>query len=315
MNDFPPRRLVSNSQPTALPPDRPRYSWRTGFVMALGLWMVLNCSAWAVDPKFKGYPNVEYENVNGKPVELDIYLDPHITWKRPLVIYIHGGGWQGRNKADGLVYADSFLKRGYVFATIDYRLTNEAIFPAQIQDAKAAVRFLRAHASEYRIDPAHIGVMGHSSGGHLASLLGTTNGDPQFDTGDNLSVSNAVQAVCDMSGPVDFTTPDPALASMLTKLLGGPVDQKMDLAKLASPINHISPTSAPFLILHGASDPAVPPAESEAFAAALQKAGVPAQLELLPGQPHNLNLWARTGKGNYLDMIVTFFDANLKKRT
>ena len=288
-------------------------SWKN--IILPVLLLTSTASASAVDPKFKGFTNVVFENVQGKDVCLDVYLDPNISWKQPLIIYIHGGGWQGRTKIDGAVYADSFLKRGYVYATIDYRLTNEAIFPAQIQDAKAAVRFLRAHAADYHLDPEKIGVFGHSSGGHLVSLLGTTNGDPQFDTGDNLTVSNAVQAVCDMSGPVDLTTPDPALGSMLTKLLGGSVDQKMELAKLASPINHITSTCPPFLILHGADDPAVPPAESEAFASALQKAGVPVQIMLLPGQPHNLNLWAKTDKGTYLNIIVDFFDANLKKKT
>jgi acetyl esterase/lipase len=283
-------------------------------ILPMLLVSVFTPTSSAVDPKFKGFTNVPFENVQGKDVCLDVYVDPNISWKRPLVIYIHGGGWQGRNRADGAVYADSFLKRGYVYATIDYRLTNQAIFPAQIQDAKAAVRFLRSHATDYHIDPDEIGVFGHSSGGHLVSLLGTTNGDPQFDTGENLTVSNSVQAVCDMSGPVDLTTPDPALAPMLTKLLGGPVDPKMDLAKLASPINHITPACPPFLILHGANDPAVPPAESQSFASALRKAGVPVKIMLLPGQPHNLNLWAKIDKGNYLNIIVDFFDANLKKK-
>jgi acetyl esterase/lipase len=287
------------------------YSQWIGFSVAL--WMGLSSIALAVDPKYKPHLNLEYENIDGKSICLDLYLDPNISWKRPLIIFIHGGGWSGRTKADGLAYADAFLKRGYVFATIDYRLSNVAVFPAQIVDAKAAVRFLRAHAADYHIDPDRIGVMGHSAGGQLVSLLGTTNGDTEFDVGDNLTVSNAVQAVCDMSGPVDFEAPAPALAPLLTKLLGGPVNEKPDLAKLASPINHISSTSAPFLILHGDKDTGVPPAESEEFSAALQKAGVPVQLVLLPGQPHNLNVWARTDKGSYLDLIVSFFDTNLKK--
>jgi len=279
------------------------------------LWMALSFPALAIDStKYKTYPNVVFEKVDGKTLALDLYRDPKITWRTPLVIYIHGGGWSGRTKMDGLFYADAFLQRGYAYASVDYRLSNEAIFPAQIQDAKAAVRFLRAHAAEYRIDPDQIGVMGHSSGGHLASLLGTTNDDHEFDVGDNLTTSSAVQAVCDMSGPVDFLTPAPELAGLLTKLLGGPVDQKRDLAKLASPINHVSSKSAPFLILHGANDPAVPKEESEEFSTALQKAGVPVQLVLLPNQPHDLNLWAHTGNGNYLNLIVSFFDTNLKKR-
>lgn len=281
----------------------------------MAAWMALSGAAMALDmTKYTAYPNVVFETNNGKTLALDLYRNPKINWRTPLVIYIHGGGWAGRTKADGLFYADAFLQRGYAYASVDYRLSSEAIFPAQIQDVKAAVRFLRAHAADYRIDPDRIGVFGHSSGGHLASLLGTTNDDPQFDIGDNLTTPSTVQAVCDMSGPVNFLTPAPALAGMLAKLLGGPVDQKQDLAKLASPINHVSSKNPPFLILHGASDPGVPKEESQEFFAALQKAGVPAQLILLPGQPHDLNLWAHTGNGNYLSLIVNFFDTNLKKR-
>jgi len=256
---------------------------------------------------------LEYKNVSGRPLHLDLYLNPAIKWRMPLVIFIHGGGWSGRSKTDGLFYADAFLQKDYAYASVDYRLSDTAVFPAQIEDVKAAVRYLRAHAADYHIDPDRIGVMGHSAGGHLASLLGTTNDDPQFNTGDNLNVSSSVQAVCDMSGPVNFLTPAPALAPMLAKLLGGPVGEKQDLAKLASPINHISSKNAPFLILHGDSDSGVPKEESQEFAAALQKAGTPVQLVLLPGQPHNLNLWAHTENGNFLNLIVKFFDLNLKK--
>ena len=284
-------------------------------VLGAALWMGLSCAAQAVDlSKYKAFPDVEYKVTNEKALTFDLYLDPKITWRMPLVIYIHGGGWSGRTKEDGLVYAESFLKRGYAFATINHRLSGEAVFPAQIEDAKAAVRFFRAHATEYHINPDRIGVFGHSSGGHLSSLLGTTNGDPAFDDGSNPNVSDAVQAVCDMSGPVNFLAPAPAMAPLLAKLLGGTVEEKQELAKLASPINHVSSTSAPFLILHGENDPGVPVEESKEFFAALQKAGVPAQLVLLPGQPHNLNLWAHTGNSNYLEMIVSFFDANLKKQ-
>jgi acetyl esterase/lipase len=157
--------------------------------------------------------------------------------------------------------------------------------------------------------------MGHSAGGHLAALLGTTNGDAEFDVGDNLSTSDTVQGVCDMSGPVDFNAPAPALAGMLKVLLGGPVNEKTDLSKQASPIDHISSSNAPFLILYGEKDSAVPPVESQNFASCLQKAGVPVQLIMLPGQPHNLNLWAHTDNGNYLGLILDFFDQRLKGKT
>jgi acetyl esterase/lipase len=276
--------------------------------------VVFSNHGFAVDPRFKAYPNIEYENIGGEGITLNLYRDPNIQWRVPLVIFIHGGGWTGRTKADGEAYADAFLKRGYAFAAIDYRLAPGAIFPAQIQDAKAAVRFLRAHAADYNIDPDKIGVMGHSAGGHLASLLGTTNDDPQFDIGDNLNVSGAVQAVCDMSGPSDFLMPAPSLQPLYAKLLGGPVNERQDLAKLASPITHVSAKSAPFLILHGDKDAGVPKEESQELAAALEKAGVPVQLIFLPGQPHNLNLWAHTGTGNYLEIVLKFFDLNLKKQ-
>ncbi len=285
---------------------------RFGFSLILTLG--LGCAAWASDlSKYTTISDVEYKNADGKPLRLDVYFDPALSWKRPLVIYVHGGGWTGRTKADGLFYAEAFLQRGYAYASIDYRLSSDAIFPAQIEDVKAAIRFLRAHAADYRVDPDRIGLIGHSAGGELVSLAGTTNDDPQFDTGDNLGVSSAVQAVCDMSGPVDFLAPASALASMLEKLLGGPVDEKQDLAKLASPIDHVNPKCPPFLILHGEKDPAIPVEEASGFAAALQQAGVSAQLVILPGQPHDLNVWAHTGAGNFMGVITQFFDSVLKK--
>ena len=282
-------------------------------VLAVVLWAASSCGCVALAPQYETLANVEYKKVDGKSLALDLYFDPGTTWRKPLVIYIHGGGWSGRTKSDGLWYANAFVKRGYVFASIDYRLSTVAVFPAQIEDAKAAVRFLRAHASDYRIDPDRIGVIGHSAGGHLSALLGTTNGDLPFHVGDNLNVSDAVQAVCDMSGPIDFNAPAPDLTSMLKMLLGGPLSEKADLAKQASPIDRITSSAPPFLILHGAKDPVVPPAESQDFAAALQKAGVPVQLILLPDQGHNINIWAHVNQGNYLDLILKFFDATLKK--
>ena len=179
-------------------------------------------------------------------------------------------------------------------AGINYRFSQHAVFPAQLEDCKAAIRWLRAHAEENRIDPARIGVWGISAGGHLVALLGTTGGETEFDVGENAGVSSRVQCVVDWCGPTDFETFDKfpsvikrdAPDSPITQLLGGIVPQKLALARRAGPINHIAKDAPPFLIMHGDKDDLVPQNQAEIFYAALQKAGVPAKLHIVKGGGH-----------------------------
>lgn len=225
---------------------------------------------------------------------LDLYL-PQTGTRWPLIIWMHGGAWLAGNKDD--VRPATFLSRGFAVASLNYRLSLHAIFPAQIEDGKAAVRWLRSQASTYRYDPTRIGAIGVSAGGHLAAMLGSTGGIKDFDTGDHLDMSSRVQAVADLFGPTDFlqmdahNLPNAALVhaaadSPESRLVGGPIAEHRDRVRRANPITYISMDSPPFLIVHGDADLLVPHRQSELLAAALTQAGVRATLHTIRGGVH-----------------------------
>jgi acetyl esterase/lipase len=238
-------------------------------------------------------------------------------------MYIHGGGWMSGSKSDD---KPLFLTaHGYAVASIDYRFSQEAHFPAQIHDCKAAVRWIRAHARFYNIDSAHIGVWGPSAGGHLAALLGTS-GDVKELEGDegNLDQTSRVQAVCDWYGPTDFLKiaeqsaqsglarrgpPADASDSLFSKLIGGAIQMNKEKVALANPLTFISKDDPPFLIMHGDKDSIIPLAQSEILRDALRKAGVEVQLVVLPGAHHS-ELDFRTPE--IFQRVLDFFDAHLK---
>jgi len=170
---------------------------------------------------------------------LDLYLPEKAEGRLPLVVWIHGGGWQGGNKEN--CPAVPFATRGYAVASINYRLSQHAVFPAQIEDCKAAIRWLRANAAKYHFDADHIGVWGESAGGHLVALLGTTGGVKDLEgSGGNLDQSSRVQCVVDWFGPTDFVGWDPnfnkAVYPMIAHLLGGLVQENKEKARKASPL-------------------------------------------------------------------------------
>jgi acetyl esterase/lipase len=220
---------------------------------------------------------------------LDLYLPVKAEGRLPLVGWIHGGGWKGGSKEN--CPALSLTTKGYAVASINYRLSQHAVFPAQIEDCKAAVRWLRANAAKYGFDPNHIGVWGGSAGGHLVALLGTTGGVKDLEgQGGNLDQSSRVQCVVDWFGPTDFAGWDPdfnkAVYAMITQLLGGPARENQEKARKASPVTYVSKDSAPLLIMHGDQDKLVPLSQSEALAEALKKVGVEVTLQVIKGDGH-----------------------------
>jgi len=188
--------------------------------------------------------NICYQKIDGKSLLLDI-LRPEVLPERPMpiIMEIHAGGWMYGEK---LVERNRpFAEEGFFTLSINYRLSNEAIFPAQIEDVKAAVHWLRSHHEEYHLNPDRIGVWGISSGGHLAALLGTTG-----------KGSEKIQAIATLSGPSDFLRM--ADNAFLPPLLGGPVSKRRTLAIEASPVAHVTKETPPFLIVHGTDDQNVP---------------------------------------------------------
>ncbi len=244
---------------------------------------------------------------------LDLFLPEKAAGRRPLIVWVHGGAWCGRNKE---YWAPVWLvPKGYVLASINYRLSQHAVFPSQIEDCKAAIRWLRAHAAEYHFDPDHIGVWGASAGGHLVSLLGTTAGVKAWEgRGDNRAQSSRVQCVVDWCGPTDLVTlaaPGAALRGAVEQLLGGPIDKKRALAVQASPLTYAGKDSAPFLIVQGDKDEVVPLDQSRMFAAALKKAGAEVKFVVIKGCGHG-------GPGMYdpehYKLVEEFFAKHLKKK-
>jgi len=225
---------------------------------------------------------------------LDLYLLEDTNKSRPLIIWFHGGAWLGGIK-DGGSPALQFTGQGYAVAHVGYRLSGEAKFPAQINDCKAAVRWLRANAKKYQLDPDKFVAWGSSAGGHLAALVGTTGGVKELEGGVNdLKESSRVQAVIDWFGPTDLlrmneTASDrrhDAPNSAESKLIGGPLLENKDKATKASPTTYVAKDNPPFLIMHGARDLEVPIRQSEILAEALKKAGVDVTFIPMKGAGH-----------------------------
>jgi len=282
----------------------------TGVCIAL----LLPALSQAAEPVFK---NVPYIKDGGERQTLDIYLPkyPKEGDKLPVLVWVHGGGWTGGSKA-GMPGQD-FLNQGYAQVSINYRLSSQAIFPAQIEDCKAAIRWLRANAATYNFDPDRIGVWGASAGGHLVAFLGTSGETTGFDVGDNLDQSSKVQAVCDIFGPTDFTPMETlpeqfaVVAEPVTGLLGGPAHERKELAEKASPITYVEKPNAPFLILHGDEDMLVNVDQSIRLHDALQKAGVESQLIVSKGEGHSGYVFESK---NLMTNIAEFFDKYLKQQ-
>ena len=224
----------------------------------------------AVADGIRTIKNVPYVPGANAGRQLDLYLPELSADTPPLVILIHGGGWNAGDKGDFGGACREFVKRGYAAASLNYRFSSEAIFPAPALDCKAAVRWLRANAGTYHFDPARIVVGGHSAGGHLAAFLGATNGLKAFDVGGNLSQSSAVEAVIWLAGVCDLVTRvempgyegEQAPGSGESLLIGGAVLENRAKALKASPISYVNRKSAPFIFFHGDSDTVVPFAQA-----------------------------------------------------
>ena len=266
----------------------------------LALLILPALPAWGAPPAKKArnpkpLRNLVYAKVGDRDLRLDLYRPPPTDRPTPVVLWLHGGGWRMGTKA---FCPYTWLRdAGFAVASVQYRLTSTAIFPAQIHDVKAAVRWLRANAETYGLDPDHVGVAGASAGGHLAALLGTTQGITALEgrLGDHVTTSSRVQAVYDLFGPTDLVHLHtdahragrvPEAVDALALLLGGRVGKKRGLAALGSPLTHVTPNDAPFLIVHGDRDPLVPLAQSVRLHRALKAAGVTSDLHIIEGASH-----------------------------
>jgi acetyl esterase/lipase len=240
--------------------------------------------------------DLEYGQGSGRPLLLDLYVPEKRGKPSPLIIWIHGGAWLGGSKDNGSP-ALQFAGHGYAVAHVGYRLSGEATFPAQINDCKGAIRWLRSNAEQYNIDPEKFIAWGSSAGGHLAALVGTTGNIKALEGSvNNLKESSRVQAVIDWFGPTDLlrmneTESDrrhDAPNSAESKLIGGPILENKDKAAKASPTTYITRGMPPFLIMHGDHDLEVPIRQSEIFAEALNKVGADVTFIPIKGAGHGI---------------------------
>jgi acetyl esterase/lipase len=260
--------------------------------------------------------DISFAEVDGQTLRLDLYLPDGVA-NPPLLVWVHGGGWS--RGARQPVSTLAFVEDGYAMASVDYRLSPVAPFPAQIHDIKAAIRFLRAEAGAYGYDASRVAILGVSAGAHLAALAATTNGDPRLegDVGDYLDQSSDVVAVVSYFGASNLTTildqSTPFGLGIrvpgLEALFGGPVEERSDLARLASPVFHVDADDPPLLLLHGDQDPQMPINQSHELEGAYEALGLDVHFEVVHGAKHGGDLFfdeTRTA------LVEAFLDRNLR---
>ena len=268
--------------------------------------------------------DIPYISDGDEAQRLDLYLPEKAPEQPlPLIVHIHGGGWMGGSKFPS-PFVD-LVSRGYVVASVEYRFSQKAKFPAQIQDCQAAIRWLRAHCNEYHIDSDHVGVVGGSAGGHLSALVATSGGKKAFAAiGGNEEQSDRVQCVVNIFGPANFTSvmqqaeEDKNIRNIFkfntpsdpySQLIGASLVDNKAKTDAVSPIHYVSNDNPPMLILHGTHDALVPYAQSVELQATLKAEGVDVWLQTLPGAGHGGPAF---GKPAMSALTQNFFDKYLK---
>jgi acetyl esterase/lipase len=242
----------------------------------------------AAEPEIELKHDIVYGKGGDQDLLLDLAMPKGLTHPTPAIVWIHGGAWRGGNRKEFERLISESARRGYVAISIDYRLVPKHIFPAQIEDSKCAVRWLRANAATFHVDPDRIGVVGSSAGAHLAMLLGAMDSSDGLEgNGGSPEASSRVQVVVSYAGPTNLTSAFPdASKNLVADFVGGPPPDSSTTARAASPITYVSAKDPPMLLVQGTRDPLVPHDQAVQMVEALTKAGVPGRVELLIGQGH-----------------------------
>lgn len=249
-----------------------------------------------------------------KDLKMDIIYPEDSTKKYPCIVWICGGAWMTMDRSAHLAYLAELARSGFVVASVEYRTTNEVQFPTPLQDVKAGIRYLKAHAGRYNIDSSHMGVMGESAGGYLSAMAALVNA-PSYDVGDYLDYASTVQAACPWYPPADVASieyPSEAFAaaSPESMLLGMNVMTNKEEAKKICPVNYVTKDAPPFLILHGNNDHTVPFSQGEALYNKLEEAGCDVTLLEIKDADHaDLQFFQR----EIWQCIIGFFKENLVK--
>jgi acetyl esterase/lipase len=269
---------------------RPHRSVFLALLLALPL-LALSSPTLAAQPAFERETDVVYGEIDGTRLLLDVYRPPARDTPRPAVVFVHGGGWFGGSRDDNANAARMLAQAGYVGFNIEYRLLDLAEgtnrWPAQLDDAQRAVRWVRANAARYGVDPARICSYGHSAGAHLAALLGVRdtrdNSDPSL-----AGYSSRVACVVDLAGVTDFTIPFPSQGNteLVADFLGGTMEEIPEVYHDASPIYYVDEQSAAFLIVHASKDTDTPVEHARRMEEALHAAGVEVVYAEFPNEDH-----------------------------
>ncbi|MBP7936817.1 MAG: alpha/beta hydrolase [Phycisphaerae bacterium] len=237
-------------------------------------------------------PDVEYGRVGDISLKLDLYQPRKLERNVPAILLIHGGAWKSGHRSVYRPYCIKLAERGYVAATVSYRLSGQAPYPAAVHDVKCAVRWLRANANVLHVDPDRIAAMGGSAGGHLAMMLGYSPKVAELEgDGENSRASSRVQAVINFYGPTDLTTPFARSQPVVVSFMGGRQYQEAQaMYRQASPLTHLTRDAPPTLILHGTIDDTVPIEQADALATRLKELDVPCEYVRLAGWPHTMDL-------------------------
>lgn len=270
------------------------------------------------NPQYCVVTNITFSQVDSwfghtrKDLKLDLIYPEDKTKKYPCVVWVCGGGWLSIDKSAHLAYLSQLARSGFVVASVEYRTSNEAVFPTQLQDVKSGIRYLKAHADRYSIDTKRIGVMGESAGGYLASMAGLVN-DKKYDVGDYLEQSSKVYAVCPWYPPTDlskfpFKSELQAQASFESLMMGKNVFTHKDEAFKISPVSYVTKDAPPFLIIHGTGDSTVPFSQSEILHDKLTEFDCDATLIAINGAEHaDINFY----QDIIWDKIIKFFKEKL----
>jgi acetyl esterase/lipase len=232
--------------------------------------------------------NLEYGTGGGEKLSLDLYRPKNLEMPLPAIVYIHGGGWAGGKRQDMALFAKAAATQGYLTVTISYRLAPKNRFPAQIEDCKCAVRYLRAHADELKLDPQRIGAIGASAGAHLSMMLGVMDKPDGLEgEGGWSDQPSKVQAVVSFVGPTNLDDEYPPVSKgIVLNFIGGTREEMKETYRKASPIVYVDKADAPMLLLQGTTDVLVPYDQAFQMCTALHKAGVAGRVEMLIGQGH-----------------------------
>lgn len=299
---------------------------RLAYLGGLGALCVLGGLGWAISG-WAGFAqdkpaaavvhsDIVYARAGDEALHLDLARPAEGEGPFPAVLCLHGGGWVSGSRKQMTQTIEALARRGYVAASADYRLAPKHRWPACLEDCKAAVRWLRANAAAYHLDPERIGAVGLSAGGHLACLLGVAdNSEGPQGTAGNADRSSRVQAVVSFAAPTDLTAEElwtkDVRANNLEPLFGGPPEATRDALRQASPALYAPKAPPAFLLLHGSADAVVPARQARALAEKVRQAGGSARVVVWEGEGHT---WAGPNLTRSLGQMLTFLDETLQKK-